>query len=470
MSGINREILLEAPVDKVWDFLTEPSQVEQWLMPSDLSPEEGHRFTFDCPPSGNWDGRIFCEVQEVVHQKRLSYSWNADDIGCQTIVTFEIEKKGDATLLRLTHDELENATPGAYGRHEAGWHRALNALSKLFKVEPQAFDWSEIKIDMYFDADVEKTFEFLRTGEGFERFLVSAADNMWPDGRKKNHKAALDIGDRFSWKFFTGNETSGEILNFEEDKFILFSFGDVGWVRITLSEAKDRTLVSLSHFGLANTEEDQWHVHVNFRGWWMFYMMNWKSVVCHCHDLRDRSEETAGSLSLPYRPDGEDRTIDWTVFDIFCQVDAAPEKVFQAWSTKAGLESFFIRQIEIKNPEGENRKPNEIVSEGDTYAWKGFHDWSLTGKFLTIDPQVCCTFTFGDDSNVTVTIQPSGDGSLVHLRQWAMVDEPGLRMPLVLNCRSCWIFFFAALKARLQFDVEIRDTNPKTASSESLRH
>src|SRR5689334_9884409 len=64
--------------EEVWDYLTKPELMEQWLMKSDFQPVPGTKFRFIFTPKPNspYDGTVNCEVLEIHPVTRLSYSWN----------------------------------------------------------------------------------------------------------------------------------------------------------------------------------------------------------------------------------------------------------------------------------------------------------------------------------------------------------------------------------------------------------
>jgi uncharacterized protein YndB with AHSA1/START domain len=119
--------LPESP-EKVWRALTEPRLLAAWLMPTDIRPEVGHRFTFQTQPVADWDGVVHCEVLVVEPPTRLRYSWRGGSAQRQgygheidTVVTWTLARRPDGgTLLRLDHDGFAQ---GAYAfeRMNQGW-------------------------------------------------------------------------------------------------------------------------------------------------------------------------------------------------------------------------------------------------------------------------------------------------------------------------------------------------------------
>jgi uncharacterized protein YndB with AHSA1/START domain len=104
MGPIEKKLTVNAPVNKVWEALTNPKELQQWMMMStNFEPTAGKDFTFKSDPTEEWDGIFKCGVKEVVENKKLSYTWDTAFINAETLVEIELSKNGDKTELSLVH-------------------------------------------------------------------------------------------------------------------------------------------------------------------------------------------------------------------------------------------------------------------------------------------------------------------------------------------------------------------------------
>ena len=127
------EIDLDAPPEKVWRALTETELVAAWLMPNDIRPEPGHRFTMRAQPTPGWDGTVTCEVLVAEPHRRLSYRWRggADAVEgyghrLDTVVTWTLTPTGaGGTHLKLEHAGFTEADGFAFQALGGGWRGKL---------------------------------------------------------------------------------------------------------------------------------------------------------------------------------------------------------------------------------------------------------------------------------------------------------------------------------------------------------
>jgi len=131
MADIDKSLLLRAPLDLVWGYLSESDKIAQWLMPNDFRAEAGHAFTMRCAPMGGSSGVVEARVVEIDPPRRLVYSWTIDVPPLETLVTIDLSEEGGATRLVLVHSGWEALAPAdqhVRQRHEAGWDHMLGTV------------------------------------------------------------------------------------------------------------------------------------------------------------------------------------------------------------------------------------------------------------------------------------------------------------------------------------------------------
>lgn len=126
------ERVLNAPVATVWKAISDVKEMRKWYFElEEFKPEVGFKFTFTCTDD-SVDYKHLCEVTESVKEKRLVHTWTYDGYPGNSLVTWELEKQGDKTLLKLTHSGIESfAANGANFSSQSmtqGWTDFANAL------------------------------------------------------------------------------------------------------------------------------------------------------------------------------------------------------------------------------------------------------------------------------------------------------------------------------------------------------
>jgi uncharacterized protein YndB with AHSA1/START domain len=121
------------PPQTVWDFLTKPELLSQWLMENDIKPVAGHRFMFKTKaiPAMEFDGNVYCEVLEVIRCKKLSYTWKGGPgdgrLNLDTVVTWTLYAKDNGTELFLEHTGFGAVTNKAiFEAMDGGWKKNMS--------------------------------------------------------------------------------------------------------------------------------------------------------------------------------------------------------------------------------------------------------------------------------------------------------------------------------------------------------
>jgi uncharacterized protein YndB with AHSA1/START domain len=137
--SIEREVLIDAPVEVVWSIVTEPAHIGSWFSDSaevDLRP--GGEFTL------KWDqlGQASGTVERVERPHLFSFRWVSPEPdrdpglreGYFTLVEFVLRAEGEGTLLRVVEsgfaslDGTEEWNAELAERHRNGWGTFLEKL------------------------------------------------------------------------------------------------------------------------------------------------------------------------------------------------------------------------------------------------------------------------------------------------------------------------------------------------------
>ncbi|WP_421912917.1 SRPBCC family protein [Mesorhizobium sp.] len=104
--AIEFEYDLPEPPEKVWRALTVPELLAAWMMPNDIRPQAGSRFSFAGP-----EATIECEILDAEPGRLLRYSWRerhrdaTRQDALDSTVTFTLARTvTGGTHLRIVHD------------------------------------------------------------------------------------------------------------------------------------------------------------------------------------------------------------------------------------------------------------------------------------------------------------------------------------------------------------------------------
>ena len=128
--SVKRELSFPQSRDEVWQALTSPESLAEWMYPNDFEARVGHRFTFRVPPKPqmNFEGlTVHCEVVKCDPPEGLSFTWVAG--GIDTRVDYRLEADGDGTKVFFEHGGFEQEN--AYGGAGYGWTMMHGKLSTL---------------------------------------------------------------------------------------------------------------------------------------------------------------------------------------------------------------------------------------------------------------------------------------------------------------------------------------------------
>ena len=153
---------------------------------------------------------------------------------------------------------------------------------------------------------------------------------------------------------------------------------------------------------------------------------------------------------------------DWSKFTRRINVKAPVNRIYFAWATQQGLESWFLRLAEFTDPAGNVRTRDALIQRDDKYKWL-WHGWPDEvveyGIILKATGKDIIQFSFAITCTVTVLIKEESGETIVELTQENIpLDEKSI-VNYHLGCMEGWTFYLANLKSILEGGIDLRNKN-----------
>jgi uncharacterized protein YndB with AHSA1/START domain len=100
VEDIKQTVVYNAPIQKVWNFVSTAEGISAWFMPNDFQPVVGHEFHLQSP-----FGPSPCKVLEVDEPNKITFKWDLDG----WVVSFLLKEVGDKTEFTLIHGGWKTA-------------------------------------------------------------------------------------------------------------------------------------------------------------------------------------------------------------------------------------------------------------------------------------------------------------------------------------------------------------------------
>jgi uncharacterized protein YndB with AHSA1/START domain len=309
MTSINKEIFINAAPEVVWGHLEDPNLLAGWLMRNNFRAEAGTDFQFWKKADGDWDGTINSHLVEFEPPRRMSFTWNANTIGTDTLVTIELAAHGEGTMVRLLHTNWEQAI-GDAGRHHqshsTGWDDHLWVLGKQVEGaqderKAPSIDWTQFRLYVAIDTTPDRIFQAWATSGGMESFFVEMMAIRARDGRLLDPDEPVVADCHYVWRWHSGALVTGEFLKVMPDREVGFTFGE-SKVRVRIHPQETGTILELCQYDMEDTEQNRMHLHTNCRAAWVYFLTILKTLLEHGFDGRDKSRATGASFSTYFDP------------------------------------------------------------------------------------------------------------------------------------------------------------------------
>lgn len=94
LPDIIQTVSIQAPIQKVWDYVSTSEGITEWLMPNDFRLEENYEFNIQSP-----FGPSPCKVIEIDEPNKISIQWDTDG----WVLTFLLKEMGSETEFTVIH-------------------------------------------------------------------------------------------------------------------------------------------------------------------------------------------------------------------------------------------------------------------------------------------------------------------------------------------------------------------------------
>ena len=133
---IEKQIQINASPAKVWNVITDPAKVKQYMFGTDMTADwkVGGKITY----KGSWEGREYEDggtILEIEPEKILKSTYWSSMSGApntpenQMVVTYKLEPQAGGTLMTVIQDN--NKTEEGAEHSGSNWQMVLESMKKL---------------------------------------------------------------------------------------------------------------------------------------------------------------------------------------------------------------------------------------------------------------------------------------------------------------------------------------------------
>ncbi|MBG6129656.1 uncharacterized protein YndB with AHSA1/START domain [Aquimarina sp. EL_43] len=131
---IIKEKILNHPIDKVWNAITDAKEISTWFIEADFKAEKGYQYIFNA--SGGDCSPIKGEVKQA-NPYTLVYSWIVTEKPIETTVKWVLEETEGGTKLYLEHSGISGykgeTAVEMFNSFNGGWDNCISGLTDYLK-------------------------------------------------------------------------------------------------------------------------------------------------------------------------------------------------------------------------------------------------------------------------------------------------------------------------------------------------
>lgn len=149
---------------------------------------------------------------------------------------------------------------------------------------------------------------------------------------------------------------------------------------------------------------------------------------------------------------------DWTSFTLRAPVKSSPESIYNAWTTKAGIEQWFLSKATFTDLQGNELAGDKNVQEGDSYAWNWYlYDVTEKGTITAANGKDFLQFTFAGNCLVEIKLSEKSGYTIIELTQKNIPVDDESKRNIRLGCHTGWSFYLMNIKSVCEGGVDLRN-------------
>lgn len=154
-------------------------------------------------------------------------------------------------------------------------------------------------------------------------------------------------------------------------------------------------------------------------------------------------------------------TYDWSTFSQKIKINAPAKVVYDMWTTRKGLQTWFLRMAEFTRSDIGIIGDEIHIAKGDTYRWRwhGYPDEvTEIGEVLEANGKDRLSFVFGNAGIVTVTVQEIDNNNCeLMITQHDIPTDEVSKQNFHVGCSTGWTFYRCNLKSVVEGGIDLRN-------------
>jgi uncharacterized protein YndB with AHSA1/START domain len=151
------------------------------------------------------------------------------------------------------------------------------------------------------------------------------------------------------------------------------------------------------------------------------------------------------------------KRIVWTI-----HVNAPLKSVYAAVSTAEGLRGWMPMEAVLTDTDGNELPPGRAASVGDRFRFAWHIGHSEEGEFLEAEDDGRVRYSFGEATEVTVTLEETDDGTVLVTLEQDHDRGDDMNLKMMLGYGPGWAFYITNLKSVLEGGLDLRDFSHET--------